>query len=183
MEQAPKDYDYYTTTYRWDLCRWAGRTHKVPENISREINVGKSAQTNGTVRRCIGSMQRGTRGVYTPSTLYQDSYIPHMAFTRDIGPSFSLRCPEGAPPPDAAKPELLRPSTEYGQRYIPPRAEPFLTSEFVDRCSTTKTRSRAIGDGPSVPRWSTTYRRHYCEKAADLSTSRAVTFHTHTGLR
>jgi hypothetical protein len=159
-------------------------TYNQPEDISREIDVNKSAASSSTVTRCMISMRNGCRPVTTGTTLYHDSYVPHMGFSRDIGPTYSRRCPPAPPPPDAADPSILRSTTEYGSRYTVPNPQPFLRPGLVARCSTAGVTARAVG-GDTVynPMWNTTYRTDYCERVTTPVTSTAVTFRSHTGLR
>jgi hypothetical protein len=185
LTPGPAEPDYFTTIYRNDIARWGGMTYKrQQEDISREIDVSRTAASSSTVSRCMQSMRSGCRPVTTGTTLYRDSYVPHMASSRDIGPTYSRRCPAAPPPPDAADPSILRPTTEYGSKYRVPHPEPFLRPELVARCSTAHVTSRSIGREPQFcPGWDTTYRNHYCERVTRPVTSDAVTFHTHTGLR
>lgn len=184
-EEEPKPtYNYYTTIYRKDLAQWGGKTHKRPENISRTIDVSQMADSNGTVRRCMKSMCTGCRPVTTPTSLHRDSYIPHMPCTRGLGPTYTQRAPPSPAPPNRPDMNLFRPTTEYGSRYMYPQPDPFLKSETVERCSTTKITTRSFNqNGEMNPQWNTSYRGQFCEKAYDPKTSQAVTFHTHTHLR
>jgi hypothetical protein len=179
---VPPEYNFYSSIYRNDISRWAGQTYKRPENITREIDLTQSAASSQAVTRCIRSLNGGCRGVSTGTTLYQDSYVPHMAATRDLRASYTARCPPSPAVPDSPDPSILRPTTEYGSRYRVPRPEPLLSPEFIARCSTTNLTARSVPGGVS-PAWNTTYRQRQCEKVTEPQTSRAVTFFTHTGLR
>jgi hypothetical protein len=68
-------------------------TYKKPENISREIDLPGAAGESSTVSRCLESLRTGCRPVTTPHSLYQDSYVPHVPYTRGINASYTLRCP------------------------------------------------------------------------------------------
>ena len=182
-EFSPADYNFYHSIYQNDISRWGGQTYKKPENISREIDLTAAAGESSTVSRCMTSMRRGCRPVYTPNSLHRDSYVPHMPMTRDVGPTFSLRCPEAPPPPDAANPDLLKMTTEYGSHYTPPHPKPFVSQETIDKYSTSSTvRTRGIGRN-FAPEWDTTYRATFCEKAADPKLSNGITFYSFTNRR
>ena len=182
-EFSPADYNFYHSIYQNDLSRWGGLTYRKPENISREIDINAAAAESSTVTRCMKSMRTGCKPVYTPNSLQRDSYVPHFPVTRDVGPTFSPRCPEAPPPPEAANPELIRMSTEYGSHYRPPNPKPFLSRETVERWSTSSTvKTRGMGRN-LAPEWDTCYRGTFCEKAADPKYSKPITFYSSTNLR
>ena len=179
----PEEYNFYHSIYQNDLSRWGGLTYRKPENISREIDINAAAAESSTVTRCMKSMRTGCKPVYTPNSLQRDSYVPHFPVTRDVGPTFSPRCPEAPPPPEAADPELIRMSTEYGSHYRPPNPKPFLSRETVERWSTSSTvKTRGMGRN-LAPEWDTCYRGTFCEKAADPKYSKPITFYSETNLR
>ena len=178
-------YNFYTSIYRHDVSRWGGRTHNKPESISREMDVSQMAASSGSVRRCLNSMTRTCRPVSTPTSLYRDSYVPHMPVTRGLNPSYSNRQPIGAPPPDAPDPALLRPTTEHNDGYRPPVHKPFISNELTNRVSTAAYTTRTFKKQTHevAPVWNTTYRADFCEKPYDPKYSTPVTFHSHTNLR
>lgn len=177
------DYNFYTSIYQHDISKWGGRTYRVPENISREMDVNTSASSS--VRRCMNSLKNTCRPVCTPTSLYRASYVPHMPTKRDLfSPSYSNRCPPSPALPDAPDPNVLRPTTEYGARYRPPNPKPFLSQDLVQRCSTASITTRSIrGEREYTPRWDTTYRKSYCEKTMEPKYSSTITFHSTTNLR
>jgi hypothetical protein len=184
MVSIPPEYNYFNTSYRNDVSRWGGITHKKPENISREIDLRRASGESSTVARCIESMTTECRPVTTPNSLYQDSYVPHVPYARGITATHNLRCPPSPAVPEAPSPEVLRPTTEYTSNYKFKRPQAFLRPELVELCSRAQEAARAIGsDGRLNPNWDTSYRRHYCERATLPHTSEAVTFHGYTGMR
>ncbi|OHS93571.1 hypothetical protein TRFO_40156 [Tritrichomonas foetus] len=185
MEDNSDPYNFYTSIYRHDVSRWGGRTHRKPENISREMDVSQIAATSSSVKRCMNSMTKTCRPVCTPTSLYRDSYVPHMPVTRGLFPIYSNRTPEAPAPPGAPDPSLLRPTTEYGSRYRPPNPKPFISQELTERCSTATVTTRSFNRQTHEvsPIWNTTYRASYCEKPYDPTYSSAITFHSATNLR
>lgn len=179
------DYNFYKSIYQNDISRWGGRTFRKPENISREMDVSQMAANSQSVSRCLNSMKTTCRPVCTPTSLYRASYVPHMPTRRGpFDPSYSNRCPESPPLPNAPDPSVLRPSTEYGSRYVYPHPKPYLSQDLVERCSTAAITTRNYRQTNDFsPQWDTTYRKGYCEKAMDAHYSPGITFHSTTNLR
>lgn len=175
------DYNFFDSSYRRNVARWGGMTHQKPECISREIDVNAAAAGSSTVTRCMISMRNGCRPVETPTSLQRDSYKWQGAITRNVGPTFNRRTPDGQGRPPAPDPDLLRPSTEYGSRYLRPRHDPYINNDTMDRCATAAIRTRGMGAG--CPAWNTSYRGQFCERVTTPHTSQAITFHTHTNMR
>jgi hypothetical protein len=166
-------YNSFTTTYRRDISDWAGRSYLRPAPVPRELDVDATAAQIPVLARCLRSMRAGCAPAVTGTTLYRDSYVPHLPGNREIRSSYSLRCPEPPAPPDAPLPDCLRPTTEYSARYTAPVPLPPIKRDFA--CNSSQTAFRTA--------WNTSYRSNYCTANVRPDTSAPITFFGQTGLR
>ncbi|OHS94720.1 hypothetical protein TRFO_39097 [Tritrichomonas foetus] len=178
------NYHFYSSSYQNDSSGWGGNTYARRENISRELNVNEIAANSSSVRRCMNSLNTKCNPISTPTSLYRSSYVSQIPANRGYKSTYSNRCPQAPPPPNAANPQYLRPTTEYGSRFPPPNPKPFISQDLVDRCSTASINTRSHrGAQVLSPQWNSTYRQSYCEKTRELSFSPAITFYNATNLR
>lgn len=186
MTQAEgSDYSFFTSSYRHDVSGWSGKSYRKPENISRELDLSSAAASSSTVTRCMKSMKSGCRPICTPTSTQRAAYGAPAPFTRATTATYTMRIPNVPAPPDAPNMTLFRPTTEYGSRYTPPRSEPFIKQETINRCQTAAAATRASSAATRGynPTWNTSYRAGHCERAANARYSQAVTFHSNTNLR
>lgn len=184
MTQNP-DYSFFTSSYRHDVSGWGGKSYGKPENVSRELDLASAASSSSTVTRCMKSMTSSCRPICTPTSTQRASYGAPAPFTRATTATYTTRVPKVPAPPDAPNMNLFKLTTEYGSRYQPPRAQPFIKQETINRCQTAAavTRSSTAASRGYNPTWNTSYRGSYCEQAANPRYSQAVTFHSNTNLR
>lgn len=184
--EGDKDHNYYTSIYRHDTARWGGKTHMVPDTLPRNMDITQLASTNRSIKRVVQSYDASMNSVSrTPYSTTRSTFVNHFPRTRSIaGPTFSPRAPHGIQPPSLGDEALFRPTTEYGSRYTPKFAEPFVNDTTKNRCkhpdNSFDSRDCTTQSGN---RWESTYRDRVCNGRTDLHTSQAVTFRTFTGNR
>lgn len=179
--------DKLFTSYIHDVSDWGGLTHTVPDDLPKEVTLQEMERTRPSIRRYVSGFRGPKNFLQTPDSTYRAHYVSHFPKSRDVdAPMYSMRCPDGAPPPEQGDTTCFTGTTEYRDKYVPKPHIPFISQRTKERANPVPQNSfgtRSIRALDFNTDWSTTYRDHYCNRDDSRTTSHPVTFMSWGGRR